>query len=116
LAVNRVRHSLTNSRIVEWRPLRVHVETDEARGRRVDDVDFRIGCKPVGFDGRERMDGVHLARLERGDPGGLVEDDSELDGLDLWSAGPVAIERLEDKPLTGHPLDELVRPRAHRMQ
>src|SRR5690606_37981539 len=71
---------------------------------------------PVGFDGRERMDGVYLARLERGDPGGLVEDDSELDGLDLWSAGPVAIERLEDKPLTGHPLDELVRPRAHRMQ
>ena len=74
----------------------------------------RRALELLGELAANRVGQVHLAALQRGQPGRLVGDDAQDQPLHARRLPPVLLERLEDQLHARREGDELVGPRADR--
>ena len=114
LAVDGVVQRLAHPFVLEWPPLRVQVDPDDARrGRRVDS-EVAVPGESCGVLGWHVKDQVHVAALEGQQACRDVGIGPGDDRADLRAPAPVLIVGLEPDFLTSLVMNELVRPGAHR--
>ena len=93
-------------------PLLGQVEEDHAGRHGGGEAQARRALDLLGGGAAQQIDDVHVARLERGGPRGLVGHAAEDEALDRGDFSPVPLEGLHDQVDARVEAHHLVRPRA----